>query len=148
MAKDPHHSYGASVHGPAKGFVHKPACAFTADSPTRTGTAHTENGDVEEQAYRAAQRQKKRDLRDRMMAVLVRNAEDDSIPALAQITAADKVLDRIDGKPIASVNMQATVKRSVQDFSDEELIALAGTDDDPADDAEGHPETSPDSGEG
>ena len=85
------------------------------------------NCDPETQAYRAERRAENRDLRARMMAVLVANAEDKRAPNSAQITAADKGLDRIDGKPIAHVDLKANVRRTIDELTDDELIALAGS---------------------
>jgi hypothetical protein len=115
------------IGGPAKG-AGKPAAPFTADSETRqTETvAHLDNGDLEEQGYRGQQRRRRRDLREKMLKVMEDIANDEKQPGMTRGTMADKVLDRIDGKPVASVNLNANIRRSVQDLSDDELAALAG----------------------
>ena len=98
---------GPGVGGPAKGAGwggeangagrgREMMDPFTGNEPTRG--AILDNTDGDEQTYRAQQRAERRDLRRRMMAVLVQNAEDKTNPGATQVVAADKVLDRIDGK--------------------------------------------------
>lgn len=111
--------------GPAKG-AGTPAAPFTADSPTRATVAHLENGDLEEQGYRGEQRRHRRELREKMLKVMEEIADDKTQPGMTRGVMADKILDRIDGKPVASVNLNANIRRSVQDLSDNELAALAG----------------------
>jgi hypothetical protein len=113
---------GPGIGGPAR----EPAPAFTADSPTRATVAHLENGDFEEQGYRGEQRRHRRELREKMLKVMEDIANDEKQPGMTRGTMADKILDRIDGKPVASVNLNANIRRSVQDLSDDELAALAG----------------------
>lgn len=79
---------------PAGGPGSGPAQPFTAPGP-----ALLDNHDPEEQAYRKEQRRLKRELRARMMGVLVEVAEDKAQPGAARSASADRVLDRIDGKP-------------------------------------------------
>jgi hypothetical protein len=91
---------GAGYGGPAKGAgTGGPAVPFTADSPTRGPGAHLENGDPDEQAYRQQRQREKRALRQKMMAVLEEIASSGDQPGSTRAMAADKVLDRLDGKP-------------------------------------------------
>lgn len=55
---------------------------------------------------REARAERKAATRETMLAVYERIAEDDSAPHVAQIMAADKWLDRIEGKP-AQINQHS-----------------------------------------
>ncbi len=88
---------GAGWGGPAKGI---PASADTASKFEPGNKAALPAGE------RASVMQRTRATRDAMIAVYERIAADETAPPMAQITAADKWLDRHEGKPIARmVNM-------------------------------------------
>ena len=78
--------------------------------------AHTPAANAKRQATIASAEQLK--------CVLSEIALNENGPDMARIAAADKLLDRIEGKPTQSIN--ATIRRTVSDFSDAELAAIAG----------------------
>lgn len=143
---------GGPANGPGKGPGSGPAAPFTADSPTRVGEAHMENGDVSEQAYRAKRRADRRtrqqvreertlDLEDRLYEVAM-----GLVPtATAMEVQAGRVLHSMwNGLPVATnVNLTAD---DVANLSDDDLrseLAKASgtaTSDPPGDAPPGLPE--------
>lgn len=121
---------GGPANGPGKGPGSGPAAPFTADSPTR-GDPTLDNHDQDEQAYRKRRQAENRKLREEMMAVLVAVAKDTKQPGMTRGMMADKVLDRIDGKPTQKTELNANIRRSVEELSDDELLALAGAGESP-----------------
>ena len=57
---------------------------------------------------------------------LVRVMRSEEAPPAAIVAASSAILDRGHGKP--SIDIHATVRRSITDFTDEELAAIAGGD--------------------
>lgn len=97
---------GKGIGGPAKGpGIGGPAKGEGKHAPTkiREGVPTPvveDNRDPDEQAYRQDRKRWKRETREAMLKVLVDNANDIANRGLVQITAANSVLDRIDGKPV------------------------------------------------
>ena len=113
---------GAGHGGPAKGGGNRPAQPFTADSPTIV-LASDYNHDRDAQSDRVLLRRIKNRIRvDAHLRLAHEINSGDS--SMARITAADKALTRIDGHPVQSI--RARIITSVEDLSEEELLALAG----------------------
>lgn len=122
-------SQGPGHGGPARGGPSRPSEPFTADSPTRETVAQLDNGDVDEQAFRAERRAERRDrkrlkeertieLEDRLYKVGMGKEPE---ATLVQITAARAVHAIWNGLPVATnVNLTAD---DVASLSDDELRA-------------------------
>jgi hypothetical protein len=121
---------GPGYGGPAKGEGNHNPTKIREGVPT---PVVEDNHDRAEQEYRLNQKWWKRDVRQRMAQVLIVNAENAGNPGMVQITAANMMWDRLDGKPVSNVNLKANVRRSVSDMTEEELLALAGDDITPED---------------
>lgn len=88
---------GPGWGGPAKG-----ASTASGNMQWSRGMRHLESATDTEKAFREANRLRRAALRERMMNVLETIAET-SDSDMARLSAADKVLDRLDGKPKQTV---------------------------------------------
>jgi len=70
-----------------------------------------------------AKREAKIATAEELKGVLSDIALDDAALPMARIQAADKLLDRIEGKPTQTLN--ANIRRNIAELSDEELAAIA-----------------------
>ena len=112
------HGKGDGWGGPPRGsHVSKPRAPFTADSPTRV-SFHTGQGDP----AKMAERKRREIAKEERIAALVETLETIALDAsqipMARITAADKALDRLAGKPPQSntnLNLNVFDKLSVDE---------------------------------
>jgi hypothetical protein len=109
---------GPGWGGSAKG-TGKPGKApkITTETASEMGQrAHTPEAE--------AKRERRIASAEELKGVLTEIALDDGALPMARIQAADKLLDRIEGKPTQTLN--ANIRRNIAELSDEELAALAG----------------------
>ena len=123
---------GPGWGGPAKGFVSKPPRAFDGTEPAFANVRASDmNHDPETQAAREAGRSKTRLRReqhdkhlDRLNEIALGMAVGTAQDLNVSIAAAREFADRVVGKPIQT-NINANVRRTPAEFTDEELLALA-----------------------
>lgn len=121
---------GPGWGGPAKGASTIPAEPFTAATEGRVLASDT-NQDPDAQEYRNDQRSKARGRReqhekhlDRLHDIAMGLAKGAAADLSVSIAAAREFGDRVVGKPIQT-NINANVRRTPAEFTDDELLALA-----------------------
>jgi hypothetical protein len=71
----------------------------------------------------------KAERREALMCVYLDIAEDQDAPHMAKVHAVTAYLNRDEGMPVQK-NVNMNVKKDIKDFSDDELLAIAGASED------------------